>query len=289
MIFQYNFNMSYQNNKKGTNIAYFLGFLLMVYIVIFIFCDTYLIPLHKVSGPAGEGLTPGTEPGIAQIYSFWDPWNELSIIFYFTVHSNIFVLIYMFLRACRLIDPRKNIHAKRFQMIVGVNIFVTFLVYWTILAPVDVIWFTPLKVLDNIQMHFVTALVFLVTFIFETSRNKRNSENIKLKNKDCWYALIYPIIWLLIAIILYYATRKTQSWIFKYNDNTWSKPIAYTFGIAIYPFLAFDIVPVWLPILSILAIIILIIFVSYLLIKASHHNSWIYKVIDWWKKILHLN
>ncbi|WP_131613501.1 hypothetical protein [Mycoplasma todarodis] len=279
------------NNKTSKkikfNYRYFLGFIAMVYIITYAFCDVYLVPLKEASGPAGSLMSPGTRPGIAQVYSFWDPWNEISLIFYFTIHSNIFVMVYMFLRSLGLIDPRKNKHAKVFQMIVAINIFVTFIVYWTILAPIDVIWLTPLKILNNFQLHFFTPLIMFVAFIFEVSRRKANEGNIKLKYKDLWYAMIFPIVWLIMAITLYYATRTTWVMQFKYSDGTWSPKFIYTFGIAIYPFLAFDIVPIWLPVVSLIAITALVFIVASLIITADNHNSWMYKLNDKVKSIFH--
>ncbi|CAM9105777.1 hypothetical protein [Mycoplasma todarodis] len=276
--------MKITNFKNKFNYKYFIPFVFMVYVIIFAFCDTYLIPFKTISGPAGAGLEPGTKPGIAQVYGFWEPWDKLSLIFYFTIHSNIFVMVYMFLRAFGLIDPRKGKHAKRFQMIVATNIFVTFLVYWTILAPIDMIWHTPAKIIDNLQLHFIAPLIMFVAFVLETSRRKVNKENIKLPYKELLFALIFPLIWLIMAIVLYYATRSKLLITFKYNDGT-KHAFIYTFGIAIYPFLAFDIVPVWLPIVSLVAVCLLVTIVSSLIVVASNHDSWIYKVNDKIKNI----
>ncbi|NQZ29161.1 MAG: hypothetical protein HRT98_02140 [Mycoplasmatales bacterium] len=270
--------------RNEFNYKYFIAFILMIYIIIFAFCDTYLIPFKTISGPAGSGLEPGTKPGIAQVYGFWEPWDKLSLVFYFTIHSNIFVMVYMFLRSIGLVNPRKSKHAKRFQMIVATNIFVTFLVYWTILAPIDMIWHTPAKIWDNVQLHFLTPLMMFIAFVFETSRREANKENVKLKYKEFLFALIFPFIWLAVAIILYYATRTRLKITFIYSDGT-HKSFIYTFGIAIYPFLAFDIVPAWLPVVSLIAVCILVIIVSSLIIVAGSHNSWIYKVNDKIKKI----
>ncbi len=274
--------MNIKNLK--VNYKYLFGFILVTYAIIFAFIDIYWIPFKNISGPSGSRLDPGTKPDIAQVYFMWAPWNKLSLIFYFTIHSNIFVLVYMFLRAFNLINPRTNKHAKIFQLIVATNIFVTFLIYWTILAPIDNIWNTPLKILDNFQLHLMTPLIMLFAFVFETSRRSANQENISLKNIELLYSFIFPILWLIMAITLYYATRKNIYLEFKYSDNTWSNAFQYKFGIAIYPFLAFDITPVWLPIVCLISIIAITTFIAYLLVVSSRHESWIYKFNDYVKE-----
>ncbi|CAM9116126.1 hypothetical protein MYMA111404_01805 [Mycoplasma marinum] len=266
-----------KNNQTKTRIALFALSLLMAYFIIYNVCSTLYIPYNKISGPSGGRMKPGTIPGIAQVYTFWEPWAKATIPFYFTVQSNLLVFIYLFLRTFKLIDPRKNKHAKRFQIIVMTNIATTFIIYWTILSPIDIIWHTPLKILDTCQIHLFSFIIAISVFLNESLKsNEKNKDNIKLSKKDYFLVFIYPIIWLVIAIILYYSTRTEWTMTFTYSDNS-KASYNYTFGIAIYPFLAFDIAPIWLPVVSVLGIAILLGIIGWIIFYIANKDKKIRK------------
>ncbi len=228
---------------------------------------------------------------------------EWTFPFYFTIQSNFFVIIYFFLMTFKLIQPNKNKHAYMFELIALLNIIITGLVYWTILA-----WNTDLLsnwyiLIENIGLHLVVPIIMVVAWSIRIFKVK--NQEVFVSYKEIWKFFIFPILWLIMAIIVYYSSRKLVYYqlnhVFSTNElaNQWSDKlnslklahkiqgnsvqtiIPGIWGNAIYFFLNFDHIYYWITILCIFVIAILILALSSLIIALSNnkHNLYIKWVI----------
>ncbi|TCG10962.1 hypothetical protein [Mycoplasma todarodis] len=205
-------------------------------------------------------------------------------IFYFTFQSNLLVVIYLYLRAFGIMKPKQNSHHKMFQLIVTLNITITMVTYWLILAPFSSVWTHggfpgALKIIVTIMVHLITPIFMLIAF--HKDKLQINEEGVILGNKKLLYVLIYPIIWLVLAVSIYFATRTDAHYLRKIiNDHTHefalvkgNGSIIHSSGVAIYFFLDFGGVPIGVTIGACLAIGIAFIGFGYLFIVVSNPNS----------------
>ena len=150
--------------------------------------------------------------------------------FYFTFQSNVLGLAFGIIAVFGLIKNKKwNYNIRIFA---AVNLTLTFIVYWTVLLPTAgapdgiVSWFA------NMFIHCITPILTVICFVFYVRR-----ETIKFVTwKKSLLHILYPLVWFIIAIILYYAGG--------------AKKDAY----AIYGFLEFEQNAVWFSIMMVFAI-----------------------------------
>ena len=116
------------------------------------------------------------------------------ILVYYTMQSNILAIVLFGMLAVRTgIDIRKASigsagYFPRFEMICVIDILLTFVVYWTLLAPnmFAMSGEYSLWALDNLAVHGITPLLCLLDYIlFSPARH--------LKYRDVYYVLIYPL------------------------------------------------------------------------------------------------
>ena len=128
-----------------------------------------------------------------------------SILMYYTIQSNILAVVMFALLAVRTaIGLRWGVkgsagYLARFEMVCVIDIMLTFVVYWFLLAPslfsmVDgySVW-----TFDNIVVHGLTPLLCLFDYIlFSQSRH--------LKYSDVYAVVIYPLAYLLVTSLAGY-------------------------------------------------------------------------------------
>jgi len=81
----------------------------------------------------------------------------------------------------------------RLEMVSTVNLLLTFIVFWTLLAPSLPVWY--LLSYDNLSIHIITPLLLLADYIIF-------SEAGRLKYKDVYFTCVFPLIYLAFVIII---------------------------------------------------------------------------------------
>jgi hypothetical protein len=213
--------------------------------------------------------------------------------FYFTIQSNFLALFYFLLIFLNKINPRKNKKSLIFEGIVLINLIVTVIIYWTLIAPFLNLLSNYYLFIENILLHAIVPSLFFIFFIYRLFILK--NQKCFIEYKEFWKFLIYPIFYLIISILLYYITRIDYVYVKKYtfineklatkfkillihqiNDINFkliSKSVfLYTPGIwgnAVYYFFNFDNIIWWLSFVIILAIFILFLILIFIYIKIT--------------------
>ena len=133
-----------------------------------------------------------------------DPkWMELVIVpLYFTQQSNFVAFILSFLICFKLINNKNLI--KTLSIFMFVNLTITLVIYWAVLFPKMnshdwLSWFR------NSTLHGLTPILAVVIFIIRYVVNKVGEEEEKINIwKKSAIHLIYPILYLIFAIIFYF-------------------------------------------------------------------------------------
>ncbi len=211
-------------------------------------------------------------------------------VFYFTFQSNFLVAVYLYLRAFGIMKPKENSHHKMFQLIVTLNITITMITYWVILAPFSSIWTHggvagAIKIIVTIMVHLITPILMLIAF--HKDKLQEGEEGVVLSKKKLVFVLIYPITWLILAISIYYITRTNAH----YHTEVLNKQthefalikgegtITHQTGTAIYFFLNFDGVSVWITVGACITIGVAFIAFGYLFLVVSNPESKLNKKI----------
>ena len=288
---------------KKLNYKYLFSSLLIFLILLFSFIGIFIGSYFSSSGfnifDFNKDHSNIPLPTISWIPLRW------TFPFYFTIQSNILVMIYLFLIGLNILKPNKSKSSFIFELIVLLNISITFLVFWFLLLPqigIDNFCSNKYSLIENILLHAVTPLFMFIIFFIRFAKTK--NKNIFLNYKHFSLFLIYPIIWLLISIIIYYSSRYYAFYIHSYHfqtkegaikwQNTLNK-LSYIdhvvlkgkvvtsyipgwFGNAVYFFLNFDNVSYWVPIISVMGIAILFVCFSLILISITNPK---YKLYIW--------
>ena len=119
---------------------------------------------------------------------------RLSSLMYYTIQSNILAVALFALLAFRTaVGLRWGIHGSagffmRFEMVCVIDIMLTFVVYWFMLAPsmFTMVEGYSLWTFDNLAVHGITPLLCLIDYVmFSQSRH--------LKYRDVYTVVIYPL------------------------------------------------------------------------------------------------
>ena len=118
---------------------------------------------------------------------------------YYTIQSNLLAVVMFAILVVRtVIGLRENSHCgaawfTRLRMICTVNLLLTFIVFWTLLAP-----YLPTSYLlsySNLSIHVMAPLLCLADYIlfFEAGR---------LKYKDVYFTCIFPLFYFVFITVL---------------------------------------------------------------------------------------
>jgi len=127
---------------------------------------------------------------------FGGGWN-FSVLAFYTLQSNILVVVLFVMLIIRTVSGLREGQAggvgyfARFEMVCVVNIMLTFLVYWVLLAPrvfmmVDDF---PIWTYANLAVHGFTPILCLLDYILFTKPGH-------LKYRDVYYVCIFPLFYL---------------------------------------------------------------------------------------------
>jgi hypothetical protein len=164
----------------------------------------------------------------------WD-W---SLFMYYTIQSNTLVLIMFCFLIVKTIESIKDgsesiKKTKDFEMVCMIDIFLTFFVYWTMLAPT----MTNLWVFSNVAVHGIAPLVCIVDYYLYY-------QNDRVSYRTVYYSLIFPLLYIIINSIIglsgytYYIDRTGKSVHFPYFFMDYyrlgTKTIPYIIGLVVF-------------------------------------------------------
>lgn len=128
---------------------------------------------------------------------------NVGLFMYYTIQSNILALIMFGILAIRTIKGLREdgkwgttSYFARFEMICVIDLLLTLIVYWVLLAPQtfsmagDFTLFT----FDNLSVHLITPALCLIDYILFTKSSH-------LKYRDVYYVLIYPLSYVGFTIV----------------------------------------------------------------------------------------
>lgn len=165
-------------------------------------------------------------------------WKEyLKFWFHFTFISNLIVVITSFIVIYNKVDFQST-WLQRLKILMIVNITLTGLVYWILLSN-RVCTMNSFQLITTIFAHALVPALSIFVFTYESltttieKQNKIKKTNITLLN------LLFPLVWIIIAIIIYYSLGGNLSAalynFLDYNAH-WTKSLLISFGITIiYP------------------------------------------------------
>ncbi|MCP4336418.1 MAG: hypothetical protein GY679_01045 [Mycoplasma sp.] len=283
--------MKYFKNKNFINLILgSISLIIMIVTIINIFIVKNPEPIKPLS------KIPNDLPKISWFPVAW------TFPFYFTIQSNFMVIIYLFLTGFNLIDPKKKKNALLFELITLLNIFITGIVFWGVLFQENNLFNNAFNLIVNIGLHAIVPIIMISAWSIKIFSKKQ--QEVFIDYLEFWKFLIYPLIWLLISIIVYYSSRTLVNYNFYYkfdnaqDFNKWIKilqsnninidifdkwsvkaSIEGYWGNAIYFFLNFDNIDVWVTVVSIFGIALLIISSSLLIIMFSNDKTRLYKKI----------
>jgi len=120
-------------------------------------------------------------------------------LYYYTAQSNILAaVLFIMLTVKTIIGIQKNdgntaCYFPRFLMICSINILLTLVVFWVLLVP-QLAGILPLWTFSNLAIHLITPLLCLFDYILF-------SEPRRLKYRDVYYVVIFPICYLIISSV----------------------------------------------------------------------------------------
>jgi hypothetical protein len=133
------------------------------------------------------------------------PRPDFSLFVYYTIQSNLLALVLFVMLGCRtakalLREGRtgKTGYFARFEMVCVIDLLLTLVVYWVMLAPGAFSMGGYNRSFGNVAVHLVTPLLCLVDYILFTDSKH-------LKYVDVYLVVIYPMLYLLSSTIMGYA------------------------------------------------------------------------------------
>ena len=129
--------------------------------------------------------------------------NDEKIItwFYFTFISNVIGVVFFWLKSFAIKERTK--HFQRFEILAVVNLTVTMLIFWSVLAPANKTWSYPFATIQNLFIHLITPVLIIAIFLVDIFKNKETNSLNSLKSS--LINLLMPLVWITIAIIIYFS------------------------------------------------------------------------------------
>jgi len=122
---------------------------------------------------------------------------RLGTLAYYTMQSNILAIVLFFMLTIRTATALRDGKGggvgffPRFGMVCTIDIMLTFIVYWALLAPMlfTMIEEYSLWTFDNLAVHGITPLLCLLDYVLFTRPRH-------LKYRDVYYVCIFPMLYL---------------------------------------------------------------------------------------------
>jgi hypothetical protein len=132
---------------------------------------------------------------------------NLSLFLYYTIQSNLLALILFIMLISRTVrgllqegKRGKTGYYPRFEMVCVVDLLLTLVVYWVMLAPSIFAMSEDYRIdsLRNITVHLIVPLACLIDYILFTDSNH-------LKYRDVYCVVLYPFFYLITSTIIGYS------------------------------------------------------------------------------------
>ncbi|MDR1970742.1 MAG: Pr6Pr family membrane protein [Treponema sp.] len=131
---------------------------------------------------------------------------NFSLFVYYTLQSNLLALALFVILGCRTAKALlregwtgKTGYFARFEMVCVIDLLLTLVVYWVMLAPGAFSMAGGYnQSFGNIAVHLVTPLLCLIDYILFTDSNH-------LKYRDVYLVVLYPLLYLLSSTIMGYS------------------------------------------------------------------------------------
>ena len=153
--------------------------------------------------------------------------ENLYLFLYFTVLSNFTGLATSILVIINIISP-ENKHLQRFKIMAFVNLIVTMIVFWTLIFPSKT-YDNAMKLTSTLFVHAFTPLIMITAWTIDVlyRKYKVNTSYTMTASLN----VIFPVTWLIMAIILYFAYGAHAKDAFypflKLEQNAWWAGVIY--------------------------------------------------------------
>jgi hypothetical protein len=135
--------------------------------------------------------------GLSAMMGFFSGEFWPGILAYYTMQSNILAIILFAILTIKTIgglreDAKGNTgYFARFEMVCTINVMLTFIVYWVLLAPTlfTMVEEYSLWTFDNLAVHAITPLLCLADYILFTAPRH-------LKYRDIYCVCIFPLLYM---------------------------------------------------------------------------------------------
>ena len=135
--------------------------------------------------------------GFLSMLGFFQGVVHRGILVYYTMQSNVLgIILFAMLTAHTAIGLRRGSadsagYFSRFEMVCVIDIMLTFVVFWVLLAPnlFTMVNEYNLWSFDNLAVHGITPLLCLIDYILFTQPRH-------LKYRDVYFVVIYPLVYL---------------------------------------------------------------------------------------------
>ena len=171
--------------------------------------------------------------------------RNFKIYLHFTSQANIMGLVVALL----ILANKSSAHVQRLKILALVSLTITCLVFWSLIFPKRGIGeYRLFSFVGTIIVHAITPILIVVAFLYDSIKQKNNLY--LRKHLTVLLLMIYPVLWLIMAIVVYY-----------------------TINYSIYSFLNFKVNPVWKSIVYILGITILFVGYSYIYLYLNNRYA----------------
>lgn len=141
------------------------------------------------------------ENGVKIVRPHWK--TEIMYWFHFTFQSNMLAVIISSLVIFGKIDIG-NKHFQRAKTMMAVSLLVTCVIFWTLLVH-KLSTYTTLGIVSTVFVHALTPTLAIFTFFFDGHKTEIKTEDKAKPWVTMLLITIFPILWLICAIIIYYS------------------------------------------------------------------------------------
>ena len=131
-------------------------------------------------------------------FGVFQPQFDFEAIIYYTIQSNGLALVMFTMLAVRTERDLGSVqhgtagYFTRFRMICTVNLALTFIIFWALLAPTLPFWY--LLSFNNLSIHAIVPLLCLFDYILF-------SEAGRLKYKDVYLTTAFPLAYIAFTLV----------------------------------------------------------------------------------------
>ncbi len=165
---------------------------------------------------------------------------DFKIYLHFTFQANLMGLII----GIFLITKKDSINVQNFKILSIVSLLIACIVFWTIIFPErGTKYYTLFSFIETTVSHGLIPFLIIIAFLIDC-KNRKNSFKLKMI-KTTLLLMIFPILWLIMAVIIYYTIDYPIYSFLDFNNKSIFKIIIYITTISVL-FISFSIFFIWL-------------------------------------------